>query len=186
MANFEEYVDILNNNGASTGRTCLKSVAHEKGYYHPTVHVWFYTKDGKILLQKRGANKQTFPSLWDVSVAGHVHAGELIMDAVLREVKEEIGLHIALKELKKIGINKSTITHNNGVKDFEFQHIFLVKLLVPIERLTIQDEEVEDIRLFSLDEIESGINNPNASYKLVPSDKNYYDFVLKHISEELQ
>ncbi|MEX0360286.1 MAG: hydrolase, partial [Allomuricauda sp.] len=49
----DELVDILDENGNLTGRTCLKSEAHLKGYFHPTVHVWFYTADGKVLFQKR-------------------------------------------------------------------------------------------------------------------------------------
>ena len=42
----EEYLDILDDLGNSTGKSCLKSEAHKKGYFHPTVHVWFYTKHG--------------------------------------------------------------------------------------------------------------------------------------------
>ncbi|MEX0314176.1 MAG: hydrolase, partial [Allomuricauda sp.] len=70
----DELVDILDDNGNPTGRTCLKSEAHRKGLFHPTIHVWFYTSEGQILFQKRADNKDTFPSLWDVSVAGHIGA----------------------------------------------------------------------------------------------------------------
>jgi isopentenyldiphosphate isomerase len=105
----DEYLDILDPQGNQTGKNCLKSVAHQEGYYHATVHVWFYTNDHKILLQKRGSNKKTYPNYWDVSVAGHVHAGESIKDAALREVEEEIGLTIQEKDLKKIAVRKGDI-----------------------------------------------------------------------------
>ena len=72
----EEYVDILDENGRPTQSTLLKKEAHRLGHFHATVHVWCYSKSGKILLQQRGKDKKTFPLLWDVSVAGHVSAGE--------------------------------------------------------------------------------------------------------------
>ena len=90
----DERVDILNEQGKPTGESCLKSEAHRKGLLHPTVHIWLYTTDGRVLIQKRGKNKATHPLLWDVSVAGHVAAGEEIVSAAIREVEEEIGLTI--------------------------------------------------------------------------------------------
>ena len=87
----DEEVDILTDSGEYTGTTCLKSEAHKNGWCHPTVHVWLYTADGKVLLQQRGKHKKTFPLLWDVSVAGHVSAGEDILAAAKREVQEEVG-----------------------------------------------------------------------------------------------
>ncbi|MEP3384912.1 MAG: NUDIX domain-containing protein, partial [Flavobacteriaceae bacterium] len=99
----DELIDILDENGNHVGKTCLKSEAHLKGLFHPTVHIWFYTKDGGILFQKRGKDKKTFPLLWDVSVAGHIGAGEPIIEAAIREVEEEIGLKVLASDLDKIG-----------------------------------------------------------------------------------
>ena len=95
----DEYLDIWNDIGLPTGKKCLKDEAHQKGWFHPTVHIWFYTDTPSLLLQKRGLSKQTYPGFWDVSVAGHVSAGETILEGALREVKEEIGLDIKQKDL---------------------------------------------------------------------------------------
>ena len=86
----DELVDILNEDGSYTGRQEMKSVAHKKGLFHPTIHVWLYTRNGQLLIQKRGKNKKSFPLLWDVSVAGHIGAGEEIIPSALREIEEEI------------------------------------------------------------------------------------------------
>ena len=88
----DELIDILDDQGNLTGRNCLKSIAHIEGLNHATVHIWFYTPEGNILLQQRAATKKIYPLLWDVSVAGHVNAGESLLAAAIREVKEEIGL----------------------------------------------------------------------------------------------
>ena len=54
----DELVDILNSDGDYTGEQIMKSEAHKKGLYHPTVHIWFYTSDGKVLIQKRSSDKK--------------------------------------------------------------------------------------------------------------------------------
>ena len=102
----DELVDILDKKGHYTGKSVLKSEAHKKGLFHPTVHIWCYSETGKILLQQRGANKKTFPLKWDVSVAGHMASGETPEVSALREVQEEIGVVIDLSKLEKIGVEK--------------------------------------------------------------------------------
>ena len=86
-----EFVDIWDDEGSPTGEKCTKQFAHKKGLFHPTVHVWFYTSEHSILMQKRGSKKQTYPNFWDVSVAGHISSGETIHQGAIREIKEEIG-----------------------------------------------------------------------------------------------
>ena len=60
----DELVDILDAAGNYTGKIAMKSEAHRNGLFHPTVHVWFYTKNGQILIQQRAENKETHPLLW--------------------------------------------------------------------------------------------------------------------------
>ena len=95
----DELIDIITQEGKPTGKTALKSEAHKNGWFHATVHIWLFTKDKKILLQKRAITKKVFPGLWDISVAGHVGAGEAILTAAKREIFEEIGVHIEEKNL---------------------------------------------------------------------------------------
>lgn len=179
----EEYLDIWDANGKPTGKSCLKDIAHEKGLFHPTVHIWFYTNQYQVLMQQRGANKQTFPSFWDVSVAGHVSANETIEKGALREVKEEIGLDVTFEQLQLIDVRKNINVFDNGIRDCEFQHVFLCELKVPITDLKIQIEEVDAIRLFTFPEIKESITNPPSIYKVVPADYSYYHFVMDKISQ---
>ena len=53
----DELIAILDAEGNATGKTCLKSIVHKTGLYHATVHIWFYTTKGSILLQQRSASK---------------------------------------------------------------------------------------------------------------------------------
>jgi len=179
----QEYIDIWSENGQPTGTNCLKDEAHIKGLFHPTAHIWFYTKEGCILLQQRGSNKETFPSYWDVSVAGHVMSGESIVEAAIREIQEEIGLDILKKDLLQIDIRKNVNIHPNGINDCEFQHVFLCELLVNINELKIQEEEVDDIALISLDRLNFYSKNHNETFKLVPADYTYYSFIIEQVNK---
>jgi len=174
----DERIDILTSTGQVTGRTCLKSEAHVHGFYHQTVHVWFYTDDKYVLLQKRAAVKKVFPSLWDVSVAGHVAAGESIEIAAIREVQEEIGIHIKETDLQKIGFRKDEIIHPNGILDNEFKHIYLCKLKKNIDQLKMQVEEVDDLQLFGLSILKD--TTKHGSF-MVPNMHHYYDFIYDSI-----
>jgi isopentenyldiphosphate isomerase len=173
----DEYIDILDALGNLTGERCLKSVAHQQGFYHATVHVWFYTSDRKILLQKRGALKKTYPNRWDVSVAGHVQAGESIEEAALREVAEEIGLTIQKEDLRKIAVRKGERSHPNGILDNEFYHVFVVELTKGVDSLKKQDSEIDDLQLFDL----SLFKNSDIP-SLVPNTQEYYRFIYDILS----
>ena len=175
----DEIIDILNSEGELTGKTCLKSEAHQKGLYHQTIHVWFYTDDKKVLLQKRAALKKVFPNHWDVSVAGHIEAGEKIELAAIREVKEEIGISISQIDLLKVGIRKDKIEHPNGILDYEFKHVFISKLNQGLSELTMQTDEIDDLQLFKLSILKD--STKHGSF-MVPNMNYYYDFIYEKIS----
>tara|TARA_R110000868_G_scaffold1250_1_gene9668 strand:- start:502 stop:1059 length:558 start_codon:yes stop_codon:yes gene_type:complete len=181
----EELIDVLDDHGNKTGETVLKSIAHKQGIFHQTVHIWFYTKNHQILLQQRGKEKDTFPLLFDVSVAGHISAGESIEDAAIREIKEEIGITIAKDQLKKIGVFKSVQKHKATLIDCEFHHTFISELKIPLNKLTKQESEVADLKLTSLlkfSEETWGLANLK---KYVPHSTEYYKTIIKAIKKEL-
>ncbi len=181
----DELIDIVNQKGEPTGKTELKSYAHSVGLFHATVHIWFYTTDGKVLLQKRGRNKKTFPLLWDVSVAGHSTAGEEIEIAAMREVKEEIGIDITADLLQKIGVFKSVQKHSSRFIDCEFHHTFLCELTVPFTSLKKQETEVEELQLIDLEDFKMELNNMKTAVNYAPHGKKYYESILKAIPNRL-
>ncbi len=181
----DELIDILDANGIITGKTAMKSEAHRNGWFHQTVHIWFYSFDGQVLLQKRGKDKDIYPLLWDVSVAGHIGAGEEIEISAIREVKEEIGLKITIDQLEKIGVFRSIQKHHNKLIDCEFHHTYVCELKVSLENLQKQESEVEELKLVSIDQFYSDVSNNKELKTFVPHDSNYYKAILKAVKDRL-
>ncbi len=59
---------------------------------HPVVHLHLFNSKGELYLQRRPLWKDIQPGKWDTAVGGHVDYGETIEEALLREVREEIGI----------------------------------------------------------------------------------------------
>jgi isopentenyl-diphosphate delta-isomerase len=178
----DELLDILTPDGKATGKTALKSEAHKNGWFHATVHIWFFTLEKKILLQKRALTKKVFPGIWDISVAGHIGAGEAILEGAKREVLEEIGLKLTDKELIKIGTRIHQVKHDNGIQDNEHHHVFIAELKVPLSELTMQQEEVAGLELWDLNVLKQTKNLENI---LLPRFHKYYVSVYYKILNEL-
>ncbi|WP_299016681.1 NUDIX domain-containing protein [uncultured Polaribacter sp.] len=179
----DELIDILTPDGKPTGKTALKSEAHKNGWFHATVHIWLFTKDEKILLQKRAITKKVFPGLWDISVAGHIGAGESVLESAKREVLEEIGLSLNENDFIKIGTRIHQVAHANGIKDNEHHHVFIAELKVPVSKLKVQEEEVDDIKLFDLTVLKDTKNLENV---LLSRFHEYYVGVYEKIINHLK
>ena len=67
---------------------------HSQAYPEPTVGALIVNKEGKILLTKshKWFDKYTLPG-------GHIEVGETMKDAVIREVKEEVGLDVEVADM---------------------------------------------------------------------------------------
>lgn len=183
----DELIDIVSETGELTGRTALKSDAHKNGWFHNTVHVWFYNHQGEVLLSQRAASKVIHPLLWDVSVAGHIDAGEPIRRAAVREAFEETCLYIAEEDLQPIGIFKHQTIYDDGkIKDYEFHHSFILKINAKVEELTPQEGEVEGFKFVSADEFLELLSNSAQNSHFIASNASYYEFVLDSVQKAIK
>jgi len=133
------------------------------------------------LIQQRGKNKTTHPLLWDVSVAGHVGAGEKIVTAAIREVQEEVGLTISESDMEPLGTFKAIHKISEDFIDAELHHIFLCKLDVQLHQLTKEESEVEDLALVPLFKFAEETWGLASMGKYVPHGPTYYKTIIKAI-----
>ena len=75
------------------GKTHLRANDFEAGTYHQVIGVWTIHKSGKVLLTQRDWKKSVCPGKWE-NTGGSVLSGETVIEAGVREGKEETGLSI--------------------------------------------------------------------------------------------
>ena len=154
-----ELLDICDAHGQPTGKVVDRNTAHKNGILHRTSHVWVIReRDGRydVLLQKRSRDKESFPGMYDASSAGHIPAGEDPLHSILREMSEEIGIHARLEELALAGTFHCSYEehfHGKPFRDNEIRFAYVYREPVDLEKLTLQQSEVEEVRWFPLEEI---------------------------------
>jgi isopentenyldiphosphate isomerase len=89
----EEIFDVVNERDEVVGQNTRREV-HARGLWHRAVHVLVFNARGEIFLQKRSLKKDIAAGKWDSSSSGHLDTGETYDDCAVREVREEIGLHL--------------------------------------------------------------------------------------------
>jgi len=88
-----EILPLVDKYDRVVGR-CRRDEVHRLGLRHRASHVLVFDQKNRLFLQQRGLHKESSPGLWDSSVAGHVDDGESYDQCCLREIEEEIGLHV--------------------------------------------------------------------------------------------
>ncbi len=102
-----ELLDLRNADGSRTGEVKERALVHRDGDLHGTAHVWLvrYRPDkgsAEVLLQKRSANKDSYPGCYDISSAGHIPAGQDFLESAMRELREELGVEAKPEELHEV------------------------------------------------------------------------------------
>ena len=155
----EEFFDVLDERGDFTGEVVSRDECHKRGLWHRAAVVFIVSTDNqRILLQLRSADKKLWPNLWDVTAGGHVLAGELGYQGVIRETKEELGIDIAKNDLEYIGTTISE-TERPDIINRHFNELYIVHSDVEASEITLQEEEVQDIKWFGRDELLRRIKN---------------------------
>ena len=124
------------------------------GNWHETFQCWFIEQVENsfyIYVQKRSANKKDFPSMYDITAAGHLLVGETVEDGV-REIKEELGIEVAIDELTFLQAIPNSITLPNLI-DNEISLVYLYEVKGPLA-FSFIDEEVEVIMRLKLSDFE--------------------------------
>jgi isopentenyldiphosphate isomerase len=105
----EEFFDVVNERDEPVGRATRREV-HARGLWHRAVYVLVFNQAGRVFIQKRSMRKDMSPGLWDASCSGHVDAGEDYASAVVRELREELGLHVAQPPARILRVEACELT----------------------------------------------------------------------------
>lgn len=150
-----EYVDVLDCAGRTTGETMSRDEAHRVGAWHGAFHcfiIYELAGRGYALFQKRSAQKKIAPGKFDISVGGHYAAGEGAEAAGPRETREELGLTVAFKDLVSLGRRVFVYCLDPGVREYEFQDVFMLPKEIYVSELALQREELEGVVQMDLEQ----------------------------------
>jgi isopentenyldiphosphate isomerase len=114
-------LNVIDEKGNIIGQYTRENI-HKNGLLHKEVHTFFYTPQKEINFQLRDKYKDTFPSLLDATVGGHVELGSDYIDTALKEMDEETGVIAIENDLRLIKLirkqarDEKTKTTNNVVR----------------------------------------------------------------------
>ncbi len=151
----DELLDIVNDEDLVTGQA-MRSTVHQLGLQHRGAHVFLFTSDGKMLIQKRSADRAASPSMLDCSVSEHVKAGESYLNAAVRGMKEELGVdEIEIKPLVKFRMNY-------GINDNEISVLY--EGVVDPDKVKFDPIEIEEVNYYSVDELQEMMKEDNVKF----------------------
>ena len=110
------------------------------------VIIFIENSKGEFLIQKTSSSRNsTF-----ATTGGHVSYGSTFEDAIVNEVKEELGIDITNQEFVEI---------NTYVRDYYIQKVYYLKKDIDINDITIQEDEVEYVKWLDKKTINELIKN---------------------------
>ncbi len=140
-----ELRDLYDRNSIKTDKTYYKGDSIPEGYYPMVVMVVIRNTDGKFLMQKRVPSKG---GDWGVT-GGHPKSGETPLEGIVTEVKEELGLDFSQEDF---------IEYEAGCDGKDCFKMYFVNKNINIDDITIQKEELSEVRWFTMDELKQMVN----------------------------
>lgn len=141
-----------------------------------TVHVWLWRRANntvELLVQQRSMRKKSHPGMYDISVAGHIDAGETPCETAVRECKEEVGLGIDESRLVfAFAIRKTNVPN-------VIAHVYVCEISGEFTPM-LQEIEVDACEWISLDTLKSWSVNPKA-HNLAPHGIGYYQVLIEQL-----
>lgn len=139
-----EMWDVYDENRQRTGVVVPRGRTVAEGHFHVAVHLCVFDQRGRMLIQRRVDNKDTWPGRWDFSLGGSIIHGETSAQGVAREAKEELGLDLEPSALRPAFTTNFPV----GFDDF-----YIVEAEPDLEALGVPNDEVAEVRWASLDEV---------------------------------
>lgn len=126
----EELLTIYDANEQACG-VLPRSLVHQMGLRHHVCHLWLIQEQNGVMghwLQQRGRNRPLYPGMYDLAATGHIDPDESELEGVIREAKEEIGLHFAKEQVLFIGTAEQRYSRPDGGMDDELVYAFAVRV----------------------------------------------------------
>jgi isopentenyl-diphosphate delta-isomerase len=98
-----------------------KQDAHREGWLHRAVSVVLFDDAGRLLLQRRAAEKYHSGGLWSNTVCGHPRPGESVEDAARRRLRDELGIEV--EDVRRVDQFLYRADLDGGLVEHELDHV---------------------------------------------------------------
>ncbi len=139
-----EFWDVYDSNCNPTGQLHKRGRQLKSGQFHLVVDIVLINKDGRLLIDRRSPLKRNCPNFWEFT-SGSVLAGESSRGGAVRELKEEIGVTASEQDLILLGSSKAK---------HRFVDTYMMLVDIDPDRLTLQSDEVAEVKLVTLNELD--------------------------------
>lgn len=161
----EEMIDVLDENGIKTGEILPRSEVHKKGLWHRIIVVAIINEKNEILIQQRSHDKDKNPDMWDISVTGHLSAGQDSLTAATREISEEVsvslGYSVEVKDFRFMFSYRKEQEVNKDHFDRQYYDFFILRQDGLNEsNIKFQASEVQAIKFVNINEL-NGMREQN-------------------------
>lgn len=151
-------IDVLDENGIKTGQILPRSEVHKRGLWHRIIVVAIVNEKNQILLQQRSHNKDKNPDMWDISVTGHLSAGQDSLMAATREISEEVsvslGYSVDVKDFRFMFSYRKEEYVNENHYDRQFFDFFILRQAgLNDDNIRFQSSEVQAIKFVDINEL---------------------------------
>mgnify|MGYP004490618687 FL=1 len=141
-----EFLSIYDNNKQKTPKKIQRGVKPKENEHILITIIIIENNDNKYLVQKTSKEKGNDYAF----TGGHVTYNETSEDAIIREVKEELGIDISKERIKYVADIELGIP---------FMDIYYLKDDIKLKDIMLQEEEVESLNYLTKEEIEALIRN---------------------------
>lgn len=139
-----EKRDLYDINRNLIGKSIFKNEPIPENTYIMMVVIFIQNDNNEFLIQKRSIDKG---GKW-ATTGGHPKSGESSLEGIITEVKEELGMTINNPILFKQAHGKDTICD-----------LYYIRKNIDIENIKIQQEEVDNVKWASIEEIDYLMQN---------------------------
>lgn len=143
-----ELLEVVDDQGRVL-HTADRSEVYKQGWRHRAVHVLLFDDQQRLLVQRRSAQKATWPGCWDLSMGETMKPGEMYEPAARRGLREE--LHIT-DEFPLVPVHQHYL-HTYHYQDYQVVGLITLFAGVFTGAIKMDQEEVATTQWLSVSEV---------------------------------
>lgn len=138
-----EIWDILDERGNKTGMTMEAGKKLLEGFFHLGVDIWIINSKSEILIEKRVPQKKNAKAVWSM-IESSVIKGETSLQAIEREVHDELGVKLNMENLELI---------NHYKTETVWLDTYFIRQDIDLNDIVLKEDEIMEVKWATYDDV---------------------------------